>query len=272
MLLLGAASAEAAPQRPIPQRIVSLFPCLDTILVSLADKNQIAALSYYARDPRSSTIAEVAATLPMTYGTAEEVLALKPDLVVTSAVAEFKTRQALQRMNVPMALFDVPLSVADSIKQVRQMAAAVGQPARGEALVAEIEAALISAAPPQDAPPITALMFQANGFVAGKGVLIDELLTRTGFTNVAPRYQSKQFDIVSLERIVADPPQALLAGRTESAGRSWADRVVSHPALSGVKGRMARAEFPEKFYLCGGPVIPKTLELLAEARRGIEAQ
>jgi iron complex transport system substrate-binding protein len=261
----------AAPAHAPPQRIVSLFPCLDTILVSLADREQIAALSYYARDGRSSTIADIAAELPMTYGSAEEVLALKPDLVVTSAVAEFKTRQALRRVNVPMALFDVPLSVADSIAQVRKMAAAVGQEARGEALVAQIEAALIAAAPPEGAAPITALMFQANGFVAGRGVLIDELMTRTGFTNVAPRYQFKQFDIVSLERIVADPPRALLAGRAESSGRSWADRVVSHPALRAVKGRMARAEFPEKFYLCGGPVIPKTLELLTEARRAVEA-
>ncbi len=255
------------------QRVVSLYPCLDAILVSVADREQIAALSYYASDPRSSTVADIAKILPMTYGTAEEVIALKPDLVISSRYAPLKTHEALRRLGVKVETFDVPLSVADSVAQVRSMAAAVNRPQRGEQIVAKIETALAEAAPPPGSQRISALVFQSNGFFAGQGVLIDELLNRAGFMNVAARYQQKQFGIVPLERVIADPPQALLSGVVETGGLTWGDRMVLHPALARGEGRMARANLPEKLLLCGGPVIPQTLAVLADARRRIvEAQ
>ena len=107
---------------------------------------------------------------------------------------------------------------------------------------------------------------------AGGGVLIDELLARTGFQNVGARYQLGQFGIVSLEQLIADPPQILLAGTFVSDELTWGDRIAAHPALAGTNGRMAmrrmaRAQFPENLLLCGGPVIGQTLAVLADARR-----
>lgn len=268
---LVAATLAWAPAQAAPQRIVSVYPCLDTMLVHLADREQIAALSRYARDPRSSTIADVAATLPFTYGTAEEVIALKPDLVLTSRFEPMATRDALNRLGVATALFDVTRTVADNVAQVRAMAEVVGHPERGEALVARIEEALAAARPPEGQRPLTALVFQSNGFAAGGGVLIDELLTRTGFVNIGARYQFGQFGIISMERLVADPPQALLSGTMLEGGRSWADRMVAHPALAHLAGRSRRAAFPENLLLCGGPVIVETVALLAETRRRMEA-
>ncbi|MCB2108324.1 MAG: ABC transporter substrate-binding protein [Rhodobacteraceae bacterium] len=262
-------AAQAAFAQPAPQRIVSLYPCLDAILVNVAERDQISALSYYARNPRSSTIAEIAETLPFTYGTSEEVIAREPDLVLSSRYGPAKTHEALERLGVPVALFDVPLSVKESLGQVREMARLVGHPEHGEAVVTGIERALAESAPPPGQSPVSALVFQSNGFVAGEGVLIDELLNRTGFVNRAADYRMGQFGIVSLELIIADPPEALLAGTADTRGYSWADRVVSHPALKQIAGRMARTEFPEKYLLCGGPVIAKTARTLAAARRDI---
>ncbi|HUH09083.1 MAG TPA: ABC transporter substrate-binding protein, partial [Brevundimonas sp.] len=45
-LIAGPAVASAAPRR-----VVSLNACLDAILVHVADRGQIAALSHYAREP-----------------------------------------------------------------------------------------------------------------------------------------------------------------------------------------------------------------------------
>ena len=39
-----------------PHRIVSLNPCLDVILVHVADRAQIAAISHYSHEPSSSSI------------------------------------------------------------------------------------------------------------------------------------------------------------------------------------------------------------------------
>ncbi|KAK0340115.1 hypothetical protein LTR94_031828, partial [Friedmanniomyces endolithicus] len=90
MLVAGPAAADAALRR-----VVSLNACLDAILVHVADRGQIVALSHYAREPVGSTISEVAKTLPFTWETAEEVIALRPDLVLTSRHSALATRNAL---------------------------------------------------------------------------------------------------------------------------------------------------------------------------------
>ncbi len=267
-----AAGLASSPARAAaaPRRIVSLNNCLDALLVHLADRGQIAALSHYAREREGSTIADLALTLPFTWETAEEVIALRPDLVLTSEHSALATRNALKRLGVPVERFKVPGSVGESREQVRRMARLVGRPQRGEALVARIDAALAAAAPPRGAEPIEALLYQPNGFAAGEGTLVSEMMTRAGFTNVAARYGLKRWGNVPLERLLADPPRVLLAGAPAPGARSWADRVMTHPALKALAGRMTVASFPEKLMFCGGPVLIQSAQALVEARRALQ--
>ncbi|MDX2234092.1 MAG: helical backbone metal receptor [Hyphomonadaceae bacterium] len=264
--LTGVLATSGAHAAAAPRRIVSLNPCLDTMLVHLADRAQIAALSHYAREPSGSTIAAIARTLPFTYETAEEVLALSPDLVLASRHSGPATRAALDRIGVPVVTFGVPDTVAESQAQIVEMARAIGQPARGAALAARIEAALAQAAPPPQARPVRALVFQSRGMVAGAGTLIDELMRRTGFENVAHRYGVANWGTAPLERLLADPPEVLLCGEAAPGAPTWSQRLLSHPALDRVGDRMHRATFPAACLYCAGPVLLKTAPLLASAR------
>ncbi|MFC5345093.1 ABC transporter substrate-binding protein [Brevundimonas staleyi] len=251
-----------------PRRVVSLNPCLDVILVRVADRDQIAALSHYAREPYGSTIADIARILPFTYETAEEVMALRPDLVMTGRYSSPTMRTALDRLKVPAALFDVPETVAASLDQVREVARLVGHPERGDALVARIEAALAAAAPAPGTPPLSALVFMPGGFVSGPGTLMDEMMARMGLRNAASRYGLSGTANLPLERVIADPPQVLLSGEPYPGAPSWAERVMEHPALSRVAGHMQRAVFPERLLFCGGPVLIQTAAALRRAREG----
>lgn len=125
--LCAATLCAAAPTPARPQRIVSLNPCLDVILVQLVDRRRIAALSHWASEANGSTIAALARTLPKTYESAEEVIALAPDLVLGAKLMPLATRQALARSGLNTALFDVPETIATSIAQVRDVARAVGK-------------------------------------------------------------------------------------------------------------------------------------------------
>ena len=268
--LVGAgATLIAAPAlaASAPRRVVSLNACLDAILVHVADRGQIAALSHYAREPVGSTISEVAKTLPFTWETAEEVIALRPDLVLTSRHSALATRNALGRMNIPTELFAVPDSVTASLDQVREVARLVGRPARGEAMIARIEAAIAAAAPSPGSRPLKALIYQPNGFAARRGTLMDEMMTRAGFENVAGRYGLGKWGNVPVERLLADPPQVLLSGAPAQGSRTWADQVMRHPALVSLSGRMVQAQLEEKLLYCGGPVLIQTAAALAQARR-----
>lgn len=262
----GALAMTAGARPPRPRRIVSLNSCLDAMLVHLADRGQIAALSHYARDARASTVADQARTLPYTGESAEEVIDLMPDLVLASQHSALATRNALKRLHVPVQRFKVPKSIDESLGQVRELARLIGHPDRGEALVARIGTAIAAARPAPGARRLTALIYQPNGFAAGPGTLVDEMMSVAGFDNVARRFGLKTWGNVGLERLLADPPQVLLVGVPAPGARSWADRVMSHPALKVISGRMRQVRLPERLLYCGGPVMIETAAAMARAR------
>jgi iron complex transport system substrate-binding protein len=268
----AASTAEGAPQPemaspPEPRRIVSTNPCLDAILVQVVDRSRIAALSRYSRDPSTSSIGALGKTFPFTYGGAEEIVALRPDLVLAAGLSGPAIRAALKRLAIRVETFGVPNAVAQSENQVTRIAALVRRPEQGAALVAAIEAALARAAPPPGERPLSALVFEAGGLVSAPHTLVDELLTRCGFVNVAARYGVTRTADVPLELLLADPPDILLAGRPEPGAPAWADRLLTHPALAQVGRRMLRAAFPQRLIFCGGPTIIEAAGTLAAIRR-----
>jgi iron complex transport system substrate-binding protein len=264
---LAAAPAAGADGRGAPRRVVSLNPCLDAILLDVADPSQIAALSRYSREPGQSAVWARARRYPAVSGAAEEIVALRPDLVLISGMGASALTGVLPRLGITAANFGVPGSVAQSEAQVRRVARLVGHPDRGEALVARIEAALAAAAPPPGTPRLSALVYVDQGFASGPGTLMDELMRRAGFDNAVRRYGFTRSADVPLEMVVADPPQVLLAGRLAPGEPTWADRVISHPALRAVAGRMKREAFPQTLLFCAGPVMIPAIEALAAARR-----
>lgn len=249
-----------------PRRVVSLNPCLDAILLSVADPSQITALSHYSREPSQSAIAAAASRYPFTWGSAEEVVALKPDLVLTSGMGAMALTGVLPRLGVHQASFTVPASIDESLAQIERVSSLVGHPDRGAALVARIRAALAAAAPRAGQPRLGALIYEYHGLASGPDTLVDELMRWVGFDNLAARYGLKRTGDVPLDALIADPPQVLLAGRLAPNEPVWADRELSHPALKALAPRVRRETFPEQLMFCGGPSIVPAVQALAQAR------
>lgn len=258
-----AACGPAAPARPgnsANPSIVSLNPCLDAILVEVAPPDQVLALSHYSRDPSSSSIpAKVATRYGVTGGTAEEVIALRPDLVLASIYLPQPTRSALERAGLKVATFGSPTSIAESAAQVREVAALAGRSKEGEALAARLAGPL---APSR--ARIDALLWQPGEIVAGEQTLIAELLREQGFSSHAAARGLRQADRVSLEAVLADPPEVLLV-----AGDAAGQR---HPVLQGQMKATHIAEFDPSLIYCGGPTIIKARARLAAIRAALEAR
>ena len=266
-LLAGLALAltACAPAAPVPSKdaahptIVSLNPCLDAILVEVAPPSQVLALSHYSRDAASSSIpATTAARYGVTGGTAEEVIAARPDLVLASIFLPQPTRSALERAGLRVETFGSPTSIAESADQVRAVAALAGRSGEGEALAARIAA-------PQPPPgrPGVALLGQPGEIVAGEQTLIAELLREQGFASDAARRGLRQADRVTLESVLADPPGVLLV-----AGDAAGQR---HPLVQDTYKSMVVAPFDPSLIYCGGPTILRARARLAEIRARVEA-
>lgn len=264
-LLAGAPALATEPEHH-PMRIVSLNMCVDSIVIELVSHDRIVALSHYARDPQRSTIAEKARHLPITYETAEEVVALRPDLVLTSRHSAIATRNALKRVGIRFELFDVPNTIAGSLAQVRHVASLLGAEREGEAMVARIEAALAAARLPAGEEPLTAAIYQPGGLSAGADTVVGELMELTGLRNVAARYGVEQYRPLPLEVLVSDPPDVLLAGETSPGAPLQFEKVVRHRALRALESRMTQSVFPARLLYCAGPTMVESVAALVRAR------
>lgn len=264
LVFASGVQAEAPPARPM--RIVSLNMCVDAILVELVSHDRIAALSHYARDPQRSTISEVARHLPITYETAEEVVALRPDLVLTSRHSAIATRNALKRVGIRFELFNVPQTIAGSLEQVRQVARLLGNEREGEAMVARIEQALEAARLPTGEQPLTAVVYQPGGLSAGANTTIGELMQLTGLQNVAARYGVQDYRPLPLEVLISVPPDVLLVGETSPGAPLHAERIVRHRALRALESQMTQEVFPARLLYCSGPTMIQAASTLVRAR------
>lgn len=258
------------PARRAPT-LVSLNPCSDAILAEVADRRQILAISHYSKDARSSSMdADLARGLPSTRGSVEEVLALRPDIVIGSTFIDPASASAYRRLGLRLETVGMANTIADSRAQIRQIAALAGHPARGEALIARIDAALAENIAPAGSKPVPAVVWQSGGIVPGDQTLIADLLRHTGFVNFSAARGLGQADRLPLERMLADPPAVILtAGQAAETGGGADDRALSHPALAAL-AHTRRATLDPRLLYCGGPTIIAAVGRLAQVRGDLD--
>jgi len=261
----GPRPAEPPRERP---SIVSLNPCSDAILADVADPAQILAISHYSRNPRSSSMdMRVARRFPATGGTVEEILALKPDVVVAGTFMPSATRIALERFGIRVESFAIEHNVPESIDRIRELARLTGHPERGERLIQRIEQALARAAPAAGSPKIPAVVWQSGGIVPGPDALISDIMGRVGFSSHSAARGLRQADYLPLEEMLADPPEAILTAGDSSSGE---DRILEHPALASLADTRRHVLDPRLIF-CGGVTIIRAAERLREIRQALAA-
>jgi iron complex transport system substrate-binding protein len=255
LLLVGCSSEPAI----IPGGIVSANPCVDGILAEIAGPGQIAAISAYSHnDDSASAPLDWALKYPAVGITAEEIIAARPRLLLTGTFASTGTNAALTTAGIKMETFGVAATVAESIAQVRKMANAIRRDAAGEALVRRIEN---SFSEKSKMPKNSALIWQAGGFVAGKGTLQDELLARAGFTNASATYGLKQWEQLPLETVIRKPP-AVIFMASSAEGDEARTLAMRKRMVARLGGRTRIVSFPDKLLFCGGPTIIEVMAVL----------
>ncbi|MEH6757610.1 MAG: ABC transporter substrate-binding protein [Parasphingorhabdus sp.] len=255
-----------------PKRIVSINPCGDALLMQLADPGQIGAISHYSHDRQATSIPLAQALKYQAIsGTAEEIVAMRPDLVIAGSFVAPATEQALERLGVALVKLSIPQSVAESQQQISEVAAIVGAPERGKILNRRISTALAQAKPSDD-ELVPALIWRSGGLVPGTGTLPDELLRRTGFENRSSTYGLSQWDILPLEHLVERPPQVLFSNASETKSRAGNyDRMLSHPVIQKLSHRITIADYPARLLHCAGPTLIEAVGTLSATRQKLRS-
>lgn len=256
----------------VPKRIVSINPCADALLMQLAHASQIATISHYSHDKRATSIPlRQALKFKATSGTAEEILAQRPDLVVASSFVKPATEQALKRLNIALIKLAIPQSVSESQQQISELSNIIGASRRGANLNHRISAALAKAKP-ASGKPIPALIWRSGGLVPGSGTLPDELLRRTGFQNMSKAYGLSQWDVLPLEHLVSRPPRILFSNASETANDKpgQRDRMLSHPVIGKLSKRIQIENYPARLLHCAGPTLIDAANTLSAARKKLD--
>src|SRR5262249_43349455 len=76
--LIASAGARAAA----PPSVASINLCADQLVLTVAAPEQVLTVSWLSADPEESLLATQAARYPLNYGSAEELLRFKPDVVI----------------------------------------------------------------------------------------------------------------------------------------------------------------------------------------------
>lgn len=270
-LATAVALAAAPPVLAKPQRVVSLNLCTDQLAVLLLPRERIAALSFLAQDRELSAVADRAAGLPAVHGMAEEILPLQPDLVLAGSFTTRPTVALLKARGIRV----LELGLADDFDairaQLRQVADALGEQERAEALLAAMDATLARAAPADGQRP-SALSLAPGGFTAGSGTLSDQVMRAAGLRNYAAARGLAGYGYLPVEMVAADPPDLLL-DKPEGGGTSpsLANRLLTHPALARSVPPDRRPVVPGALITCGTPLTADAVTLLAEARAALLA-
>jgi iron complex transport system substrate-binding protein len=268
----AAAMAWAMPDRAPakrPQRIVSLNLCADQYLLELADRDQIAGLTRNAADPDMSAAAARAAGLNIMGTSAEELLVLDPDLIIGIPAKRGGMMAAVAQRDYTVLDLKSAASYPDIVAQIREVAAAVGHVARGEALIARMDRDL--AALPKSANAGVAAYYQRRGYMTGTGTLIDDVMTRTGLTNLAARLDKPALSQLSLEEMVAARPDYLIVESATDRVTDQGTEMLHHPALNDIP----RLSIPQAWTVCGSPAYVRAARSLADqiaAHRQVPAQ
>src|SRR6516164_8394771 len=119
--------AAAAPEHPpLPQRIMSLNVCTDLLLLQLAPKSRIASVTFLAPDGARALFPGAAAGIALNHGASEDVVQVKPDLILDSGLGAPLTKTMARRMGARVVEVKNANSFRDIRDTLRQVGDAVG--------------------------------------------------------------------------------------------------------------------------------------------------
>lgn len=268
LALLAAApvpAGEAAADKP--QRIVSLYLCADLLLLQLVERERILSLSHLVRNRSTSMFSDDVDDMPVNYGTAEEAVALDPDLVLAGPFA-FRSRiDLIERMGIRVESVRHDDTLDGIRAETMRVARILGEEERGRALVERMDMTLAEA---RRVPgPSAEAAVYISGVAIGRGTLFAQMMEEAGLANLADRLGMDGYGYLAMERLVHSRPDMLVVGSTASDEPSLAARRLEHPALRDAFAGERTVVVPERLWTCPNPVVAEAVALLARSRRAL---
>ena len=265
-LMAGAlCGAPATAREGPPQRVVSINLCTDQLAMLLAAPGQLLSVSYLAVDARASAMADEATGYVINHGLAEEIYLMQPDLVIAGAYSTRATVDMLQRLNIPVAVFDVANSLGDIRDRIAQMGTVLHREEAATTMLADFDTRMAMLTAEVQRSP-RAVLYYANGYTSGDKTLAGQILLAAGFANAAEETGFAAGRKLPLEVLaVTDPDVVVTAQPYPGASRS--EEVLDHPVVRALRENRATATMTDHDWVCGTPYVLRAIDNLSTARQ-----
>ena len=264
-----------------PSRIVSLTYGTDEILTEVVDTKRIQAYSRWAGDNEISFITKEQAQKVgcKVHDSLENILKLEPDLVVASIATSNELVQSLEHMGIKVYIARSPHNYQEMCAQIVNLAEAVGEKAKGEALVSKMNERMqaleqrLSKLP--DSKRKVAVAFNFTSAMGRRGDLLDNMMTMAHVINgaaaVTPPISEHGSVVISKEMVVGINPDVFLLPtwnfNNKQDIKGYAHAVKNDPAYRNVKAvKNDQIKFvSDKYRYVASQHVVEAIEAIAKA-------
>lgn len=230
------------------QRIVSLAPSNTEILFAVGAGSQVVAREDFSNYP------EEALALPSVGGNMgeynlEQIVSLKPDLVLVSPLTSPEAIQSMQDLGLPVLVVPNPLSLADMYANLELVGRATGNEESAAALVAELQARekkALDAVAQVESKPLVFYELDATEpskpWTSGPGTFIDLLIGLAGGQNLGGSLAGEWAQI-SQEELIVQNPDVILLGDALYGGIT-PEAVAQRPGWDAIKAVQQGKVYP----------------------------
>lgn len=237
-------------------RVASLNLCTDEYLLLLARPGEVVSVSYLSQDPLESPLWRKARSHKGNRGSIEDVIGLKPTLIVTMGGGGRSTNLLARRLHLRALDLPYATNLEDVEHNLRTVAAALGDVRRAEPWVARIEA-LRRSSPRRASDTI---------WVSGSGESLAPQSLGAGWLRLAGMQQrGLSGGRVTLETLLTNPPKILVRSNYRGGQMSGGTRWLNHPIVR--RANTIRVVTDGRPWTCMGPLMVPEIERLRRIAR-----
>ena len=251
-----------------PKKILTFSMYTDQIVLGLVTSDHMAGINVLLEDSDESNIVSIAKKVPRKVGNpgAEEVLAMKPDIVIVSDWTDAAKVQSMRDLGLKVVTVKAPQTIQDAKDAVSQIAEAIGEPEKGKQLIALMDKKLeeirekTAKIKAEDRKNIVLLSLMTN--YGGSGCAYDAACKEANVVNGIAAAGLKNGQYLTKEMLIKINPDIMLMPVYSAQGtydtKGFIDSYLKDPSLqvvSAIKNKQLIFPREQFIYNCSQDIV-----------------
>ena len=248
-------------------RIISLDSGTDTLVLQLADLENIVAVRERTQDPSVSLQWEKASrVIGLKREMAEEVYRLHPDLVFFGQWSGRASRKMLEKLGVRVARLKSPSCWDDVYSNITNVGDFIGEEERADVMIKDIRQHLEWLRKRIEGHgPKRAVFYVGRGSTYGSNSRQNMVMESAGLINVSAIRGIEGLGKISVEELLLECPDVIIFSDYKQDTPTISRQILDHPAFAKLRADVKLVDMPSNKINCLDGYLVDCVELLARA-------